>query len=367
MALELGVWRIDESLARIAPSKLDQESRLEDFIHRDVSLIRDDLWIIGRQVLTGFGHFIDLLAMDASGTLTVLELKRDKTPREVVAQLLDYGLWIKDLGREDVERIFDEYWKRYRADQKPIAFEAAFAQRFGGQMPEAINESHELLIVASELDDATERIIAYLTEYSVPVNAVFFRVFKDKDREYLTRAWLTDPEEAQAKAQKSVDIKKGKEPWNGTDYYVSFGHDEQRDWDDAQTYGFVSAGGGAWFTRTLRLLKPGNRVFVCVPKRGYVGVGRVLEPVKRADQFMVKDAAGNDRPLSSMPVKAKDLFHDSGNDELAENLVKVGWIKTVPLKDAYWKEGLFANQNSACKLRSRFTLERLREVFDLKD
>jgi len=42
--------------------------------------------------------------------------------------------------------------------------------------------------------------------------------------------------------------------------------------EDARQYGFVSAGGGACFTRTLRQLQPGYRVFVCVPKKGYVGV-----------------------------------------------------------------------------------------------
>jgi hypothetical protein len=367
MPLELGVWRIDGALVRVPATKLDQENRLEEFIHQDISLVRDDLWIIGRQVPTAFGHFIDLLAMNALGNLTVLELKRDRTPREVVAQALDYGLWIKDLGREDIARIFDDYLRKYRPTQKAVAFEAAFSERFGGSLPDSVNETHELLIVAAELDDATERIISYLTDYAVPVNAVFFRIFRDQDREYLTRAWLRDPSEAQAKTEEVQARKQGKEPWNGSDFYVSFGHGGHRDWDDAQKYGFVAAGGGTWFTRTLRQLQPGHRVFACVPNEGYVGVGRVVEPAKRSDLFEVKDASGKPVLLSSMPVKAKELFHDAGSDELAESLVRVEWIKTVPIKDAHWEKGLFANQNSACRLRSRFTIERLTELFDLKD
>jgi hypothetical protein len=56
------------------------------------------------------------------------------------------------------------------------------------------------------------------------------------------------------------------EPWNG-EFYCSFGEDKERSWEDAVQYGFISAGGGAWYSRTLQLLNPGNRVWVKVPGR----------------------------------------------------------------------------------------------------
>lgn len=48
------------------------------------SLLGERLLVIGRQVKTPHGKLIDLLAMDGEGNLHVLELKRDKTPRDVV-------------------------------------------------------------------------------------------------------------------------------------------------------------------------------------------------------------------------------------------------------------------------------------------
>ena len=48
------------------------------------------------------------------------------------------------------------------------------------------------------------------------------------------------------------------------EYYVSFG-DEGRSWEEAVKYGFISAGGGTWFTNTLKLLKPGDRIWVKIP------------------------------------------------------------------------------------------------------
>jgi RecB family endonuclease NucS len=61
------------------------EGRLEDILDNDISILDQRFLVIGRQVVTAFGKFIELLAMDADGKLEVIELKRDRTPRKVVA------------------------------------------------------------------------------------------------------------------------------------------------------------------------------------------------------------------------------------------------------------------------------------------
>ncbi len=57
--------------------------------------------IIGRQVTTNLNTFIDLLGIDKTGNTIVIELKRNKTPRETVAQLLEYASFslIKHINR----------------------------------------------------------------------------------------------------------------------------------------------------------------------------------------------------------------------------------------------------------------------------
>ena len=92
MAVEMAIWRMtDDGPHPLMSSPLDSEQRLEDMIAEDPRMSGTDLLIIGRQVPTGFGGFIDLLALDAERRVHVLELKRDRTPRDVVAQALDYG------------------------------------------------------------------------------------------------------------------------------------------------------------------------------------------------------------------------------------------------------------------------------------
>jgi RecB family endonuclease NucS len=44
--------------------------------------------VLGRQVTTEYGGLVDVLGVDAEGRIHVIEVKRDRTPREVVAQML---------------------------------------------------------------------------------------------------------------------------------------------------------------------------------------------------------------------------------------------------------------------------------------
>ncbi|MCW2901210.1 MAG: hypothetical protein JWO67_3475, partial [Streptosporangiaceae bacterium] len=48
-----------------------------------------------------------------------------------------------------------------------------------------------------------------------------------------------------------------------------------------------------------------------------------------------------------------------------EWVVPVDWQATVPREQALWKPGMFANQNSACKLRSRFTIDEAARYFQI--
>src|SRR5438067_73669 len=103
MTVELGFWRVDSGKpSRVTFSPMKAEKDLEDLLVGDIGLLGLDVLLAGRQVPTAYGKFIDLLAIDAEGHLYVIELKRDRTPRDVVAQTLDYGSWVRTLGHDDV-------------------------------------------------------------------------------------------------------------------------------------------------------------------------------------------------------------------------------------------------------------------------
>ncbi|WP_299538249.1 endonuclease NucS domain-containing protein [uncultured Streptomyces sp.] len=367
MPLEFGLWRVDDDRPkRVATRPMALESRLEDLIEADPDILGKRLLLIGRQVPTDHGKFIDLLGIDAEGGLHVLELKRSRTPREVVAQLLDYGSWVQGLGNEDVREKYAAY---ARARGLAEELDEAFALRFGGGPPDVLNSTHTLTVVASEVDAATERIVTYLASgYQVPLNVLFFRHFEEDGRSYLARTWLIDDVEAVAPAGPQGRGKQ--EPWNGKDWYVSFGAEPGgRAWDDARRYGFVSAGGGDWFSRTLRSLPVGARVFTHIPKTGYVGVGTVAgEALPFQDAVLNVD--GESRRTTDLPLKG-DYRSGTGapdaedREDRREWVVPVEWEAAVPEGKALWRTGFFANQNSACKLRARFTIDEVSRHFGI--
>ena len=197
MPTGLKFWQIqDDSPTPVDPRKLNLESRLEDWVNEDVGLVSDDLLVIGKQVQTGYGGKIDLLAVDSDANLVVLELKKGQTPREVVAQTLDYASWVYRLGYEDVVAIASKHFGSVKA------FEDAFNDKFEGSLPELVNARNRMYIVASSLDSSTERIIEYLSEiHSVDINAATFAYFKTEDDiEWLGRSILLDEEAVESRA-----------------------------------------------------------------------------------------------------------------------------------------------------------------------
>ena len=356
MSIEVGIWRIDEDLNPISLSGMDYEQRLQEIIASDLSIIDPSLMIIGREVPTVGGR-IDILAIDAEGNLAVIELKRARTPREVVAQTLDYGSCIRRMTSEEIANNFIDYQRRFLKGVSPKGINDALHERFNS-IPDEINSSHRMVIVAEELDLSTERIVLYLQEeYGVDINVVLFRAFQDEDRRYLTRTWLNDPFVLSAEAS-SRPLPKGE--WNG-EFYVSFGEGGSRRWKDAKRYGFVSGGGGEWYVKTLRMLQPDDRIWVSVPGKGYVGVGIVVASAVRYDQFNIH-FNGSHIPITEVDVEAPNAF----DEERAEHFVGVKWIKTVDLQEAVKERGFFGNQNTVAQPRSpkwHFTVERLKSVW----
>jgi hypothetical protein len=187
MPIKQAIWKVGDKPTALAPSSLKDEKLLENMIETDPSILAEEWLIIGRQVQTAFGGYVDLLAIAPDGSLVVIELKRHKTPREVVAQAIDYASWVETLEADAISAIYEKYSSGGSLDD-------AFLARFNVVLQEEnLNQTHQIVVVAAELDSSTERIISYLATRDIAVNAVFFEVFSNGTDQFLVRRWFVDP------------------------------------------------------------------------------------------------------------------------------------------------------------------------------
>lgn len=352
MPIQHSLWTVGENPSQLRESKLDSEYLLHQMILTAPTLLSPDWMLIGsEQAAPGGGRF-DLLALAPDASLILIELKRDRTPRQVVAQALDYASWVETLQAADIAAIYDHF-----RPGRDLAQD--FAARFGRPLDDdELNQGHEIVIVAAELDASSERIVEYLNGRGLAINVLFFRIFDHGGQKLLSRAWLVDPGEASDNKDQNPQHKL---PWNG-EYYVSYGAGAERSWEEARRYGFICGGGGLWYSRTLQMLQPGDRVWVNVPGTGYVGVGRVIGRRRSADDFTVTDDEGLERP--ALDVLTEGGYHRQyrSDPEMCEYFVPVRWDRTLPIEQAIRRIGLFGNQNTVAAPRTpswRTTVEAL--------
>lgn len=338
----------DGRLIRAERRALTEERLIESWVAEDPALLGLDAMIIGRQVATDHGKYIDLLALDRSGGIVIIELKKDRTPRDIVAQVLDYATWVRTLATPAIYELAERHLGTRLA--------AAFQEHFGERIPERLNGTHSMLIVASELDAGSRRIVEYLSEeHGVSINTAFFNVFAADGSEWLTTDFLLDQAAVEERSERKV-----RAPWSGF-YFVNAGLSEHRSWTDMRRYGYIQAGGGQFYSGRLDQLAEGDRVFVYHKGAGYIGFGIVTSPKVLASEFQTPQGPLFEQPLEAPAIKAR-----SSEPQLAEYVVGVDWLKTFEATEARTFRGAFANQNVVCKLRDPATVEFLMQEFELE-
>ena len=150
--------------------EIDLEILLENFFEKSKILI------IGRQVTANLNTFIDLLGIDEFGNTVVIELKRDKTPRETLAQLVEYASFIDNLDYEQLNEIFQNY------SGEEFELEDYHQQYYENYSNNNIswNKSSKLVIVAQDITKEIKQTSLYLRKKGIDVYCVEFKYFINK-------------------------------------------------------------------------------------------------------------------------------------------------------------------------------------------
>lgn len=184
--------------------RVNLEDRLESWIEKNPSILGEKLLIISRQYVLPNTEKVDLLAVDGDGNLCIIELKKDKTTREVIAQVLDYETLLSGLKEDQLNEIASTYF-----EEKSLAWEnlrEAFQEVFGNEEV-SFNGSRRTFIIAPQLDQTTQSMVNYLSsQYNIDINGITFTYYKDETgREFIIRNVVVSDEERIQRATYKLD------------------------------------------------------------------------------------------------------------------------------------------------------------------
>ncbi len=160
------------------PFQIDHEERiLEEWLESNPDGIVEDghLLIIGRQVETNFGGFIDLIGLDREGNVVVVELKRDRTPRDTLAQSFEYVSFADLLDTAQLEGILRSY---FNDDSLCMAEYHREYFKLGDDEAVAFNKDQRIVIVGQRVTPEIRQTATYLRSKGIRVTCVEFTFFQ---------------------------------------------------------------------------------------------------------------------------------------------------------------------------------------------
>ena len=194
MASEIKSWQIIDGKLETLESSLAKDGKkekehLEQWIKSNPQILGDDIVIIGEQVWTDSGP-LDFLGIDQGGNAVIVELKRDRLPREALTQAIDYA---SDVARWEIER-FRDICKAYSKQN----LEDLLQQKFKDISIEdlTINQSQRLLLVGTAVDGSLGRMIEWLSDnYNLGINAILLHYAKTRQGDAILSRMAIIPEE----------------------------------------------------------------------------------------------------------------------------------------------------------------------------
>lgn len=179
-----------------------EEAVLEDWLESNPDGIVEDgkILIIGRQVATNFGGFIDLVGIDRQGDTVVVELKRNRTPRDTLAQALEYASFAARLDTVQLEGVL----RSYLSDESLNLAEHHRAYfELGPDEAVAFNKDQRVVIIGQRVTAEIKQTASFLRFKGIRVTCVEFTFFQANGGTRLLSQEIVVGKEAEKPSQPS--------------------------------------------------------------------------------------------------------------------------------------------------------------------
>lgn len=163
--------------ARLRPGAELYEKEIEDLVWADLEAFTGEtLFPVARQARIAGGGIPDILALDETGRVVVIEVKRD-LDRGQLAQCLEYAGWARLTNLDEVAGLYDAGIETHRGIE---AFFRDWAEFTDTATPVTINPQPRLVLIARDFEGRTRSALDFLRENSLPVVVVPVTIYEDR-------------------------------------------------------------------------------------------------------------------------------------------------------------------------------------------
>ncbi|NLJ78848.1 MAG: hypothetical protein GX329_05760 [Tissierellia bacterium] len=183
-------------LERVLPGQIDYEKDFENWLENSPNILLDEeegktiLWI-GRQVTASIGEvgkYPDLIGVDGEGDLVIVELKKSRTPRDVIAQILEYAAWGYRLKYEDLNDMAQLYYnedEKWSGKSLNEIFRDTFYPDDGEGINFIFNRAQKLYIIAEDISPSVKQVATYLRNiHDMDIFCMEYKVLKTQQGEF---------------------------------------------------------------------------------------------------------------------------------------------------------------------------------------
>ena len=143
------------------------------------------LFPIRRQAAIAGGGRPDIVALDKSGSVVVIEVKRD-VDRSQLAQCLEYAGWARTTNLDELAGLYhlgiEHFWSDWQE----------FTET---EEPRRVSKSPALILVARDFEGRTGSAIEFLHDHGLPITVIRLALYEDSNgRRFLDIEELEEPE-----------------------------------------------------------------------------------------------------------------------------------------------------------------------------
>ncbi len=188
----MALYRIEgEKLLAIDPISKPEEFLYQLLMSRPEAILpdEDDKIIILGYKIPCEGFEIDLLGIDNSGNLVIVEVKGAwRSQREVVSQLLEYGSNVEEWGLEELKNVLVKKGIISPSNDLLSWLKTRFSEQYGEEPSfneQNINANQRLVLFLPLRDPRVEKIVKYLRKRGLDIYYTAYNLYKDGETIYL--------------------------------------------------------------------------------------------------------------------------------------------------------------------------------------